>query len=210
MADVQRLQDRALPRDADVHDRVEAAARLGVALFQVTQQREGLLFESWLTLQARIGLHVEVQHLRERHLPVAGGQHQQGDLLADVVDEVANLQVVALEAQEPGQHVADQGVARPPHVRGRVGVDRGVLQQRGAAGAGAVRSVGRAGGAHGADHSGNQVAGIDEEVEVRPVGGHLPEGRRQLDGRRQVGGDLRRGAPQRTGQGKARHRQVAQ
>ena len=150
----------------NLHHAPECGAGLWVTACQALQKLRNLRRQLRVCLQPPIDVDVDVQKLVEPRVAVADAEHQQGDLAPDVVHEEAHVEVVAFEAQQAHQGVADPGIARPPEMRRCVRVDAGVFHQRALAGAGGAAAVAVAGAQHGVYHPRRPIAPGQKQVQV--------------------------------------------
>ena len=156
----------------DLHHPAKRGAGGLIAALQALEQLVHLVGQLRFPLEPAVHSHVDFQQLGKTGGGIPHAQGEQRDLAADVVDEEADLQAVALEAEQVYQGVADPGVARAPQVGGGVGIDAGVLHQ-------CLLAQPRPGGAvalallqHGADDPRREVALAQVEVEVGAAGFH--------------------------------------
>ena len=75
---------------------------------------------------------IELRGLRRQRLlfEMQESDHDVGHLHAGVVDVVLHIDLVAGGAQQADKRVAEDGVAQMADVRGLVGIDAGVLDER--------------------------------------------------------------------------------
>ena len=103
-------------------------------------------------------------------LDVVADEHEQSDLPSHVVDVVMDLDIVALEAQEPRQAVADHCVARAPEVRACVRIDARVFKKDAFTGASVVLSEMRSLAENARDDAPCESPAIQTEIDVRARG----------------------------------------
>jgi len=193
VADAEAREDRELSLEAQLGHRIKLLLDLPVAPLDARQQFEPRLGERGVAFGPRVGLGVNVEHLVERHRPgVVAREHQQRDLAADVVDVVVDLDLVALEAEQADQAVADHRVARAADVRARVRVDARVLDKRPPAHTGPVRPEPPSLRENARGDPAPKHVAIQPEVDVRPGERHAHDVRPERDLFPNAFGELRR------------------
>jgi hypothetical protein len=113
-------EDCELALEAEVDDGAELSPVPGIALLHLHQQFVAGAANSGSLSARAFALYVGIEDLvlEAEVVQVVRKEDEQADLLAHVVDVVVDLEVVALEAKQVCQAVADHGAAGTADVRG--------------------------------------------------------------------------------------------
>src|SRR3989338_7506345 len=123
----QLRQDSFLPLYTAVNNLPELGNSPLIPCFKLFKQSKCFCFQFLVGFQLSINPDVFVQQVIELWLFSLAGYYEQGNLLANVINKIMHISVIAMKPKQPGKRIADKAVSCPSNMGACIRVNAGML-----------------------------------------------------------------------------------